>query len=164
MRRFQPIFIFFSLVVIGLLSACSGEPPQEKAILGTWVQESPFSITDRGLQTTTTDTVLRLMKNGETHLTRNLDIIGKGLPKAGIQVSVELRGNWELINGELKQTPDSVLILPRGSDKESRKWAVKLQAQAEENGPSVKSIISADKSQLILQDAATGTTDVYVRQ
>ena len=68
------------------------------------------------------------------------------------------------MNGELKQTPDSVLILPRGSDKESRKWAIKLQAQAEENGPSVKSIISADKSQLILQDAATGTTDVYVRQ
>jgi len=164
MRRFQPIFLFFSMIVVGLLSACSGEQPPEKAILGTWVQETPFSITDRGLQTTTTDTVLRLMENGDTHLSRNLDVIGNGLPEAGIQVSVELRGNWDLIDNQLKQTPDSVLVIPRGTDEESREWAAKLQTQAEENGPSLKSIISVDKSQLILQDTGTGTTDVYVRK
>jgi len=66
-------FIHYTLAIFALiLTACSGEPTTDKAIIGTWVQETPTSMTARGLQTTTTDTVLRIKKNGVTHLTRNL--------------------------------------------------------------------------------------------
>lgn len=155
------IFVFFTF----LLSACSaGDPPLEKAILGTWVQETPTSMTLSGVQTTTTDAVLRLKKNGETHLTRNLDVSGQDLPPSGIRVSVELKGQWEIIEGQLKQTPTTVLIMPRDTDDLSRDWADSLQAQADKSPPSVKTIISANKAQLILQDIETGTTDVYSRK
>ena len=164
MKYFNPVFICLSTIVIGLLSACSGEPSIEKAIVGTWVQETPYSITDRGLQTTTKTTALRLRKDGETHLTRNLEINGQGLPETGINVSVELSGTWELAGGQISQTPSKVLVIPRETDEVSRKWADELQTQAEQNSTSVKSIISANKTQLILQDAETGTTDVYRRK
>ena len=165
MQRLQSFLRFlFLATTIGLLSACAGEPSLDKAIIGIWIQETPVSITDRGLQTTTTDTILRFKKNGETHLSRNLDIIGQGLPESGIQVSVELRGRWEFVKGNLRQTPDSVLIIPRGTDEESRHGAEKLQEQAEKNDPSMKSIVIADKAQLILQDVETGATDVYIRK
>jgi len=164
MQRFQSVFFLLLVAFAGFLSACSSESPPEKSIIGTWVQNTPYSITDRGLQTTTFDTVLKFKKNGQTHLSRKLDIIGQGLPEAGILVSVELQGHWELTEGHLRQTPDTVLIMPRSTDEASRQWAEKLQSQAEESDPSVKAIISADKDQLILQDFETGTTDVYTRK
>lgn len=162
----RPQFFIFAafLLLTGFLSACSGEAAPEKALLGIWVQESPYSITDRGLNTTTTDTVLSLKKNGETHLSRNLDITGKDLPETGISVSVELRGKWEIIDGKLRQSPETVLIMPRNEDAVTRQWADKLQAQAEQSEPSLKTIVAADKKQLILQDLGTGTTDVYKRK
>jgi len=164
MQRFQLIFLSLSLILLSFLSACSSETTPEKNFIGTWVQDAPFSITDKGLRTTTSDTILRLKKNGETHLTRKLDIFGQGLPEKGVLVSVELRGSWELIDGQLRQTPDKVLIIPRTTDQDTQNWAEKLQAQAEDSSPSVKTIIAADKTQLILQDLATGTTDVYRRK
>jgi len=100
------IWLIFTSVFL-LLSGCGGQPPLEKAILGTWVQETPTSTTTSGIQTLTSDTVLRLKKNGETHLTRNLDVTGQA---------------------------------------------------------SVKTVIAADKSQLILQDVELGITDVYRRK
>jgi len=124
------VFIPF-MAAIGLLSACAGESSPEKAFIGTWVQDTPYSTTDKGLQTTTSDTVLRLKKNGETHLSRKLD---------------------------------SVLVIPRSTDEKTREWADKLQTQAEQSSASEKTIISVDKKQLILQDIATGTTDVYRRK
>lgn len=164
MRHIKPLFLFFFIACAGLISACSGETPLDKAILGTWVQDVPFSITTRGVQTTTTDTVLRLKKNGETHLTRNLKIRGQDLPESGVGVSVELRGIWELVDGQLRQTPDTVLILPRDDNEATRQLADKLQEQAEKSVHSTKIIVAADKSQLILQDIETGTTDVYSRK
>jgi len=164
MQRFQSFFVVLALTLAGFLSACSGAEPKEKAFIGTWVQDTPFSITDRGLQTTTSDTVLRLKKNGETHLSRKLDIIGQDLPEAGIRVSVELRGSWDLVDGQLRQSPDSVLILPRDTDATTREWADKLQTQAEQSSASIKTIVAADKKQLILQDIDSGTTDVYRRK
>lgn len=164
MRRFWPIFIFISLAVTGALTGCGGEPSIEKAILGTWIQDTPTSTTNRGLQTVTKDTVLRIKKNGETHLTRNLDITGPDLSEVGIRISVDLKGQWELNQGQLKQTPSSVIIMPRGADQDSRDWADELQAQADQSPPSVKTVISADKKQLILQDLNLGTTDVYRRK
>lgn len=155
---------FFILAFALFLSACSGEQPVEKAILGTWVQDTPTSMTSDGLQTTTADTVLRIKKNGEVHLTRNLDIIGQGLPAEGIKISLELRGEWEILNGQIKQTQKTALVMPRTSDETARKWADELQAQAEQSPPTVKDIISANKTQLILQDQDTGTTDIYRRQ
>ena len=101
MNRLSSTKIGFVLFSMGAVSGCSGEPPIEKAILGTWVQETPTSTTSSGVQTLTTDTVLRLKKNGETHLTRNLDITGPGLPESGIRVSVDLKGEWALTNGQL---------------------------------------------------------------
>lgn len=157
------IWLIFTSVFL-LLSGCGGQPPLEKAILGTWVQETPTSTTTSGIQTLTSDTVLRLKKNGETHLTRNLDVTGQGLPEAGIRVSVELKGSWELSNGQLTQTPQSVLIMPRNTDELTRDWADTLQSQAEKSPASVKTVIAADKSQLILQDVELGITDVYRRK
>ncbi len=136
----------------------------EKAILGTWVQETPTSMTAGGVQTLTADTVLRLKKNGDTHLTRNLDISGGGMPDDGMRVSVDLKGQWDLAAGQLKLTPNSVMIIPRDTDQASRELADSLQEQAEKSPPSVKTIIAADKQQLILQDVDTGTTDVYRRK
>jgi len=157
------IWLIFTSVFL-LLSGCGGQPPLEKAILGTWVQETPTSTTTSGIQTLTSDTVLRLKKNGETHLTRNLDVTGQGLPEGGIRVSVELKGSWELSNGQLTQTPQSVLIMPRNTDELTRDWADTLQSQAEKSPASVKTVIAADKSQLILQDVELGITDVYRRK
>jgi len=164
MRRFQPLLFTALIGTLGLLSACSDNTSQEKAFVGTWVQETPYSITDRGINTTTTNTVLRLKRNGETYLSRNLDIVGQDLPDTGISVSVELRGSWDLIEDHLRQSPDTVLIMPRNDDPVTRQWADKLQTQAEQAVPSVKAIIAANKKQLILQDLETGTTDVYKRK
>ena len=93
-----------------------------------------------------------------------LDIIGQDLPETGILVSVELRGKWDLVEGHLRQIPETILIIPRSTDDVSRKWADELQGQAEASPPSVKTIISANKKELILQDISTGTTDVYKRK
>lgn len=158
---------FVSLALLSttiVLAACSGEQPVEKAILGMWVQETPISMTADGLQTTTTDTVLRLNKTGEVHLTRNLDIAGQGLPQAGIQVSLELKGRWSISDGQLRQSQDMALVMPRDEDEASREWADALQAQADKSPPTIKDIISVDKKQLILQDIETGTTDIYRRK
>ena len=160
MRFLKYIPFCFALILAG----CSGEQPVEKAIIGTWVQDTPVSMTSAGLQTTTADTVLRLKKNGEVHLTRNLDIAGQDLPTGGVEISIELRGHWEILEGQLKQTQNTALIMPRASDDITRDWAEQLQAQANESQPTVKDIIAVDKKQLILQDADTGATDVYRRK
>jgi len=164
MKHIRLISLFLFMVVASTLSGCGGEPTLEKAIIGTWVQETPTSTTNAGLQTLTAGTVLRLKKNGETHLTRNLDVTGQGLPETGIRVTVELKGQWELIDGQLKQTPSSVIIMPRESDTLSREWSDELQGQAEKSPASFKTVIAADKKQLILQDVNLGTTDVYRRK
>lgn len=164
MRLTQSFFVIFIL----FLGACSGkEPAVEKAVLGTWVQETPTSMTARGIQTTTTDTVLRMDKNGETYLTRNLTINGQKLPAAGVELSIELRGNWNIANNQLTLAQSSALILPRNADKTdkfARDWAKELQRQADAGHTSVKNIILANKKQLILQDDDTGTTDTYRRK
>lgn len=158
-------YLQYTLLLLTLmLAACSGEPPVEKAILGTWVQDTPVSMTANGMQTTTADTVLRVKKNGEVHLTRNLDIAAQSLPEGGVKVSLELRGKWEIIDGQLKQTQDMALIMPRTPDEMTREWADQLQTQADESQPTVKDIISVDRKQLILQDTDTGTTDIYRRK
>lgn len=160
MRIIQTIIF----AAVFLLSACSGEKPVEKAILGTWVQDTPTSMTANGLQTTTADTVLRIQKNGKVYLTRNLDITGQGLPADGVKVGLELRGSWEVSGGQLVQAQDTALVMPRTSDEMTRKWADQLQAQAEQSPPTTKDIIAVDKNQLILQDQDTGTTDIYRRK
>ena len=164
MKHLWRNLVFLSLVPAAALSGCSGEPSTEKTILGTWVQATPTSTTTGGIQTMTTDTVLQLKKNGETHLTRNLDITGQGIPDPGIRVSVDLKGQWELVDGQLKQTPESVIIMPRETDDLSRQMADSLQEQAEISPVSIKTVISAEKKQLILQDVQLGTTDVYRRK
>jgi len=161
--RFISLRLICFTLALGL-SACSGEKPVEKAILGTWVQDTPISMTTGGLQTTTADTVLKLNKNGDVHLTRNLDVAGQGLPVDGVKLSIELRGQWEVVEGQLKQTQDMALIMPRTSDDVTKDWAEKLQTQADQSPPSVKDIISVDKTQLILQDLETGSTDIYRRK
>jgi len=158
------LLLFITLIFTLMLPACSGKQPVEKAILGTWVQDTPTSMSSEGLRTLTTDTVLRVMKDGKVHLSRNLDISGQGLPVEGIKVSLELRGNWQIENGQLKQTQESALILPRTDDETARNLADLLQTQAEQSPPTLKDIVLADKKQLILQDKDTGTTDVYRRQ
>ena len=160
MRWFHYTLFIFTLV----LASCSGKQPVEKAIVGTWLQEIPTSTTSDGLQTTTTDTILTLRKSGETQLTRNLDIAGQGLPENGVKIKVELRGQWEIIDGQLKQTQNTALIIPRTDDKMARDWADQLQAQADKSQSSVKNIVLVDKRQLILQDLETGTTDTYRRK
>ena len=164
MKRLWPIFACLSMILASTLAGCGGEPPMEKAIIGTWLQETPTSTTSGGLQTMTTETVLTLKKNGETHLTRNLDITGGGLPDPGAKLSVDLKGQWELVDGQLKQTPNSAIVMPRETDKLSRDMADELQIHAEKSPPSFKTVVSADKKQLILQDVDLGTTDVYRRK
>ena len=160
MRWFYYTLFIFTLAISG----CSGEQTIEKSIVGTWLQETPTSTTASGLQTTTADTVLTLKKNGETKLTRSLDIAGQGLPGDGVKIKVELRGEWEIIDGKLKQTQNTALIIPRTEDKMARDWADQLQAQADKSQSSVKDIILIDKGQLIVQDTETGTTDIYRRK
>ncbi len=160
MSWIRSILFGFSLILAG----CSGEPPVEKAIIGTWVQATPTSMTSQGIQTTTTDTVLTLKKNGEAKLTRNLTIAGQKLPPNGIPLRVELTGNWEISNGQLKQIQNSALILPQNPDEISQAWADELQKQADGGQASVKNIILANKNQLILQDTGTETTDTYRRK
>lgn len=155
-------YILFSFTMF--LAACSGEPNAKTAIVGTWVQETPTSTTSRGLQTLTTDTILRLKKNGSGHLTRNLDITGEDLPIEGVKISVELRGLWEVKDDQLTQTQNSALIIPRDSSDIAKQWADSLQAQASGSHPSVKTILLVDKKQLIVQDLKTGTTDTYRRK
>ena len=160
MRWIQYSFFIFALLLVG----CSGEPTAETAILGTWVQETPTAMTSRGVQTTTADTVLRLKKNGETHLTRNLTITGRNLPEDGVALSIELRGLWDIANGELTQTQNTALIMPRTSDEISKNWANQLQKQSENGHSSKKTILLANKERLILQDVNSGTTDTYRRK
>jgi len=136
----------------------------DKAVIGTWVQDTPISMTSQGLQTTTSDTILKLNKNGQVHLTRNLDIAGQGLPGDGVKISLELSGQWEIANGQLKQSQDTALILPRTKDQTTLRMAEEFQAQADKNPPTVKDIIAVDRKQLILQDNDTGVTDVYRRK
>jgi len=164
MRSFPLRLICFTLALALGLSGCSGEKPVERAILGTWLQDTPISMTTGGLQTTTADTVLKLSKNGDVHLTRNLDVAGQGLPVDGVKLSIELRGRWEITEGQLKQTQDMALIMPRTSDDVAKDWAERLQTQADQSPPSIKDIISVDKKQLILQDLETGSTDIYRRK
>jgi len=164
MRSTPLRLICFTLALALGLSGCSGEKPVERAILGTWVQDTPISMTTGGLQTTTADTVLKLDKNGDVHLTRNLDVAGQGLPVDGVKLSIELRGRWEITEGQLKQTQDMALIMPRTSDDIAKDWAERLQSQADQSPPSIKDIISVDKKQLILQDLETGSTDIYRRK
>jgi len=164
MRSFPLRLICFTLALALGLSGCSGEKPVERAILGTWLQDTPISMTTGGLQTTTADTVLKLSKNGDVHLTRNLDVAGQGLPVDGVKLSIELRGRWEITEGQLKQTQDMALIMPRTSDDIAKDWAERLQSQADQSPPSIKDIISVDKKQLILQDLETGSTDIYRRK
>ena len=164
MRFIHFILICFTFGLAAGLGGCSGEPPVDKAIIGTWVQDTPISMTSGGLQTTTADTVLKLNKSGDVHLTRNLDIAGEGLPAEGVKISIELRGQWEIAQGQLKQSQDMALIMPRTSDEMAKTWAETLQAQADQSPPTVKDIISVDKKQLILQDTETGATDIYRRK
>ena len=164
MRFIHFILICFTFCLAAGLGGCSGEPPVDKAIIGTWVQDTPISMTSGGLQTTTADTVLKLNKSGDVHLTRNLDIAGEGLPAEGVKISIELRGQWEIAQGQLKQSQDMALIMPRTSDEMAKTWAETLQAQADQSPPTVKDIISVDKKQLILQDTETGATDIYRRK
>ena len=154
--------LLFGFVLI--LAGCSGDPPVEKAIIGTWVQEIPTSTTSQGIQTTTTDTVLTLKKNGETKLTRNLTIAGQKFPPNGIPLRVEISGHWEIANGQLTQTKSSALILPQTPDETSQAWADEFQKQADNSDASVKDIVLVNKRQLILQDINTGTTDTYRRK
>ena len=164
MRFTQYLLICFTLVMAIALAGCSGEHPIEKAIIGTWVQDTPVSMTTGGLQTTTADSVLKLNKTGGVHLTRNLDIAGQGLPADGIKLSIELRGQWEIVEGQLKQTQDTALIMPRTPDDKTQDWSKRLQAQADQSPPSIKDIVSVDRDQLILQDVNSGATDVYRRK
>lgn len=158
----RPICLTLALA-LGL-AGCSGEQPVEKAVIGTWIQDTPTSMTSAGLQTTTSDTVLKLNKNGEVHLTRNLDVAGQGLPADGIKVSLELRGQWTITNGQLYQSQETALIMPRTADATSLAFTEQLQTQADKNEQVVKDIISVDRKQLILQDTNTGTTDIYRRK
>ena len=92
-----------------------------------------------------------------------------GLPPEGVNLNVDLRGRWELKDGQLIQTVDTTLITARTPDALSVKWAEELQKQelqkqAAEPTASVKIIIAADKTQLILQDTDRGITDVYRRK
>ncbi len=164
MRQFKILPTCITLVMAVALAGCSGEKPVEKAIVGTWVQDTPISMTSQGFQTTTADTVLTLGKSGDVKLTRNLDIFGQDLPAEGVAISLELRGQWEIIDGQLKQTQESALIMPRRDDDASKTLAEDFQAQANENEPTVKDIIAVDRQQLILQDTDTGATDVYRRK
>jgi len=79
-------------------------------------------------------------------------------------VSVELRGTWELVDTRLTMTLDNVLIIPRNNDATTRQWADQLQIQAQSSPPSIKTVISVDNKQLILQDVESGATDVYTRK
>ena len=89
---------------------------------------------------------------------------GQKLPANGMPLRVELKGHWEIINGQLTQTQSSALILPQTPDEISQAWADKLQKQADSSDTSVKNIVLANKTQLILQDTTTGTTDSYRRK
>jgi len=162
MRILHSLFLSFSLLF--LLPGCSGDASADKTILGTWVQETPTSMTSQGIQTTTANSVLKFEKNSQTKLSRHLDIAGQGLPEAGVSVSLELRGNWELIDNQLSMSPENVIITPRDTAPLTRQWADRLQEQAEQSPTSIKTLISVDSKQLILQDNDTGTTDVYIRK
>ncbi len=116
------------------------------------------------LQTTTSDTVLRLKKTGETQLSRVLKLQANGLPPEGIDLDIDLSGTWEQNGDKLIQTADTVIILPRTATPLASKWADQLQKQAEGAAPSIKIILAADKQQLILQDTVSGATDIYIRK
>jgi len=164
MRFLHFLLISLTLGLAAGLAGCSGEKPVEKAIIGTWVQDTPVSMTSGGLQTTTSDAVLKLNKNGSVQLTRNLDIAGQGLPAEGSKINLELRGKWEFIDGQLIQTQETALIMALTSDDITRDLAEQLQTQADQSPPSIKDIITVDRTQLILQDTETGSTDIYRRK
>ena len=162
--RFFTTLKVAAFAAITALAACSGEMPVEKAIVGTWIQETPVSMSADRLQTTTSNTILTLKQNGEGSLSRTLNLQGAGLPEGGIDLNVDLRGRWELTSGQLVQTAETTLITPRTADALSVQWADALQKQSEEATASVKTIVAADKTQLILQDTDLGMTDVYRRK
>lgn len=145
------------------LSAC-GAPPPEKAILGTWLQETPTSTTESGLQSTTSQTALTFEKDGDARLVRQLDLAGAGLPPEGISLDVDLSGTWVMGDGQIIQTLENATITPRSSDPVAADIALQLQSQADTMAESRKDIVALDRQQLILQDAETGATDVYRRK
>ena len=86
------------------------------------------------------------------------------MPEAGVKIGIELRGQWEIANGQLKQTQNTAIVIPRTDDETARRWADQLQNQANESLTSLKDIVLVDKNQLIIQDTDTGVTDVYRRK
>lgn len=159
MRPHYLIPLFFAMA----LTAC-GAPPPEKAILGTWVQETPTSTTEAGLQSTISDTRLTFEKDGDVRLVRQLDLAGPVLPQTGVSLDVDLSGVWVLQEGQIIQTLEQAIITPRSDDPLAAMIAEQLQGEAEPTSESRKDIITLDKKTLILQDVTTGTTDVYRRK
>jgi len=155
------------LVIIAslfLLTACLSEQPVEKAIIGTWVQDVPVSMSDEGLQTTTSETQIKFEKDGDIKLNLVMGLQGRNIPDTGIFLDVDLKGTWQIQNGQLIQTPVSASVTPRSQSETALSWAETWQEQANTQSPTTKSIIKADRKQLILQDIRTGATDVYRRK
>ena len=164
-NRFNSLIKATLFIGMSALAGCSGgDVPIEQAILGTWLQETPISMSADNLQTTTSETVLTLKKNGDVQLSRILLLQAPGLPEGGVSLNVDLNGTWSMQNGQLVQVAESTLITPRTSDDEARSLADDLQAQMTNASTSTKDVIAADKKQLILQDVETGATDIYRRK
>lgn len=146
------------------LTGCSGNQPAEKAIIGSWVQDVPVSMTDEGLQTTTSDTVLHFEKDGDIKRRLAMTLNGRNLPQKGLTLDVDLTGTWSIEANQLTQTPVSALVTPRSQTDQALAWAEIWQKEADTQDISIKNIVTVDKKQLILQDAASGSTDVYRRK
>jgi len=157
------IRLIFPLFLALLFTAC-GNPTPEKAIIGTWVQETPTSTTQDGIQATTSETVLTFETEGDVRLRRQVDLRGAGLPETGVGVDVDLSGRWVMREGELFQTLQNAVVTPRTFDPVSEEIARQLQNQAASMPESQKSIVVLDREQLMLQDRETGVTDVYRRK
>lgn len=151
------------LMFVFALAAC-GAPPSEKAIVGTWVQETPTSTTEAGLQSTISETVLTFEKDGDVRLVRQLDLAGAALPPTGVSLEVDLSGIWALQEGQVVQSLKQAIITARSDDPIAAAVAEQLQGEADTTSESRKEIITLDKKTLILQDVNTGTTDVYQRK
>lgn len=157
LRSLIPLMFVFGL------AAC-GAPPPEKAIVGTWVQETPTSTTEAGLQSTISETVLTFEKDGDVRLVRQLDLAGAALPPTGVSLEVDLSGIWALQEGQVVQSLKQAIITARSDDPLAAAVAEQLQGEADTTSESRKEIITLDKKTLILQDVNTGTTDVYQRK
>ncbi len=157
------IRLIFPLLFTIFLTAC-GNPPPEKAIIGTWVQANPTSTTQAGVQATTSDTVLTFEKDGDVRLRRQLDLRGAGFPETGVGVDVDLSGQWRMEGDALFQTLENSIVTARTSDPASMEIARQLQDQSGTMSESQKRIIALDREQLMLQDLETGVTDVYRRR